>query len=427
MPFITEEQKERLNFISYDLTSLIAEIERTEKRFRSASDCDDKVIDFCKLVGKVADVPPPKRISDGGQSFQGNGVSSKKENEEMLVDMPGISVTDKIRKDGRYQGYIIKDGEKKYIYGRTKEEVISKINEIIKNGFKLSRKARKKTPTVAEWTEKWFTLYKKPNLKATSISSIKSQISIINKAFGKKRLNELKSDDLQAFFVSMTAERRRDLALNVLKNALEKARKQGLIKNNPCDALEIKKHVKKKKKGLTPEEQSITLKAVKGTTIEPIFTLLLVGGFRIGELLALTDKDVDFKNNIVSINKDVVFIDGKRIVQTTKSESGVRKIPIPAYAMDYFPKKKGVLFDTTYNAVRCGFKRLQEKTGIPVSAHVLRHTYSNRLEEAGVPPKVKQYLLGHSRLDTSQNIYTDTQWHYVVSNFQAIFNAFKPE
>lgn len=78
MPFITEEQKERLNYISYDLTSLIAEIERTEKRFRSASDCDDKVIDFCKLVGKVADVPPPKRISNGGQSFQGNGVSSKK-------------------------------------------------------------------------------------------------------------------------------------------------------------------------------------------------------------------------------------------------------------------------------------------------------------------------------------------------------------
>ena len=61
MPFITEEQKERLNYISYDLTSLIAEIERTEKRFRSASDCDDKVIDFCKLVGNFADVPPPKR------------------------------------------------------------------------------------------------------------------------------------------------------------------------------------------------------------------------------------------------------------------------------------------------------------------------------------------------------------------------------
>ena len=71
------------------------------------------------------------------------------------------------------------------------------------------------------------------------------------------------------------------------------------------------------------------------------------------------------------------------------------------------------MFDTTYNAVRNSFRRLVEKTGIDVSAHILRHTYSNRLEEAGVPPKVKQYLLGHANLDVTQNVYTDTQSHYV--------------
>lgn len=357
----------------------------------------------------------------------GNGVSSQKENKEMLLNMPGVSVNSTPRKDGRFQGYILSDGEKHYVYGRTREEVQEKLTEIVRKGFYKSRRARKKTPIVSEWVSKWYELYKKPNLKATSLSSLKTTIARIVKAFGSKRLNALKTDELQAFFVSMPAERTRDMTMNVLKNALEKARKQGLIKSNPCDALEIKKHVKKRKKGLTPDEQARSLEAVKGSSIEAIFNLLLVGRFRIGELLALTDDDVDFNSNIVSITKDVVFIEGKRIVQTTKSESGVRNIPIPPSAMHYFPKKKGVLFDTTYNAVRCGFKRLQKKTGIPVSAHVLRHTYSDRLEEAGVPPKVKQYLLGHSRLDTSQNIYTDTQWHYVERNFQTIFNAFEGE
>ena len=70
------------------------------------------------------------------------------------------------------------------------------------------------------------------------------------------------------------------------------------------------------------------------------------------------------------------------------------------------------------------FKRLTKKTGINISAHILRHTYSNRLEEAGIPPKVKQYLLGQAKLDTTQNVYTDTQAHYVGRFLDDIRGAF---
>ena len=48
-----------------------------------------------------------------------------------------------------------------------------------------------------------------------------------------------------------------------------------------------------------------------------------------------------------------------------------------------------------------------------MSLHVLRHTYATRLEEAGIPAKVKQYLMGHSSLDMTENVYTDTQKAYV--------------
>ena len=82
------------------------------------------------------------------------------------------------------------------------------------------------------------------------------------------------------------------------------------------------------------------------------------------------------------------------------------------------------MFNTTYNAVRNSFRRLVEKTGIKLSAHILRHTYSDRLEEAGVPPKVKQYLLGHANLDITQNTYTDTQLHYVSRFLDQITTAF---
>lgn len=56
--------------------------------------------------------------------------------------------------------------------------------------------------------------------------------------------------------------------------------------------------------------------------------------------------------------------------------------------------------------------------------YVKAYTYSNRLEEVGVPPKVKQYLLGHAKLDTTQNVYTDTQAHYVNRFLDDIRGAF---
>lgn len=46
---------------------------------------------------------------------------------QMLFYITGVSINSKPRKDGRYQGYILRDGEKKYLYGKTPEEVAIKI------------------------------------------------------------------------------------------------------------------------------------------------------------------------------------------------------------------------------------------------------------------------------------------------------------
>ena len=52
---------------------------------------------------------------------------------------------------------------------------------------------------------------------------------------------------------------------------------------------------------------------------------------------------------------------------------------------------------------------------IKMTLHTLRHTYATRLEDAGIPAKVKQYLLGHTSLEMTQNTYTDTQTAYIDS------------
>ena len=59
--------------------------------------------------------------------------------------------------------------------------------------------------------------------------------------------------------------------------------------------------------------------------------------------------------------------------------------------------------------------RIAKKTGLNVTLHILRHTYATRLEEAGIAPKLKQYLLGHASLEMTQNTYTDIQTDYVYT------------
>ena len=57
--------------------------------------------------------------------------------------------------------------------------------------------------------------------------------------------------------------------------------------------------------------------------MQPLITFLLETGLRIGEALALTYADIDFEQKTVSVSKNVVFIEGKRIDQdTTKSAAG---------------------------------------------------------------------------------------------------------
>ena len=136
---------------------------------------------------------------------------------------------------------------------------------------------------------------------------------------------------------------------------------------------------------------------------------------RIGEALALHRSDVDFEKRTVSITKNVVQVDGRRIEQDTpKSEAGNRVLPLPENLCRHLlDTSDDLLFPYSYNSVRLATERIAKSLRIEVTLHILRHTYATRLEEAGIPPKVKQYLLGHASLEMTQNVYTDTQMHYV--------------
>ena len=64
--------------------------------------------------------------------------------QQMLIDLSGISVNSKPRTDGRYQGYYTIDGKKHYVYGKSESEVKTKIEFFLKHGAPKKKPAKKK-------------------------------------------------------------------------------------------------------------------------------------------------------------------------------------------------------------------------------------------------------------------------------------------
>ena len=361
------------------------------------------------------------------QSQNNGGTFSTNTEEKMLIDISGVSINAKPRADGRIQGYAMRDGEKKYFYGKTAAEVQKKIQDYLSSAPTPKRKKRNSdtSPLFEVYAAQWVEQYKKPNLKPKSLETLHFSLKKAVDAFQGKTIGSITTDDLQRFFTSLPPSRSRDLCAVYVGQLFKKAFVTGVIKKNPFEQVEIKKHAPQKRSALTVDEQAAFLVAAKSSVHFLLYRFLLSTGLRIGEALALSPADL--KDGEVNVSKDIVFLNRKEIIQPPKSKAAFRSVPVPQNIYNEMRKiKKERIFSQTYNSVRLSMQYISKKLGFTISAHILRHTYATRLEEAGISPKIQQYLLGHAKVDTSQNIYTDTQKTYIdsVSNrIRGIFDT----
>lgn len=345
----------------------------------------------------------------------------------ILKNTKGIKVYPVPRKDGRYCGYITKDGTRKFVYGKSVSDVKNKLRDLLSNGKKKQKeKPQQKVLRFEEYCKQWIELYKEPNLKPKSLAALHRALKKPMEAFSGVPINKITTDMLQSFLAAMPRSRSRDLCVVYLKNLFKRALILRYIKYNPCDLLEIKKCVANKRAALSEEEEKAFLEATKTSTHSLLFRFLLSTGLRIGEALAL--KKTDFDSGTVTVSKNVVFVNGKRILQTPKTNAGNRTVPVPKNIYDSIlalPTED--VFPFSYNAISTAFKKLSAKIGFRVSAHILRHTYATHLEEAKVPIKIKQYLLGHSSVAMTEDVYTNIRENFLrkeLSTFIVDFDDF---
>ena len=148
--------------------------------------------------------------------------------------------------------------------------------------------------------------------------------------------------------------------------------------------------------------------------------LILETGLRAGEALALEWNDIDEEKRTLRVNKNMIRVDGKNIVQrTTKTESGKRTIPLNSKALEAIRhlKMQQVIscpyVFATQTGEHVGYRHLLttmanacEAAGVEHRGlHALRHSFASNLYARGVEVKVISKLLGHASVEITYNRY----------------------
>jgi integrase len=161
-------------------------------------------------------------------------------------------------------------------------------------------------------------------------------------------------------------------------------------------------------------------------------------GLRLGELLALRWKDVDFTGHALTVSRAI----SAGVESSTKS-GRVRRVPMPdqaAAALDRLSKRQdftgqdelvfvNVLGRTLDgSALRRRFKKARDAAGLrPLRFHDLRHTYGSLLAAAGVDLVTIQAAMGHSALATTGRYLHAKPALEQAAIFTAAFTVNSPE
>lgn len=136
------------------------------------------------------------------------------------------------------------------------------------------------------------------------------------------------------------------------------------LRYNPSDQAlkELKKAhnkegSKKRRKALTRAEQELFEKFMLNHPVfahwYPIFEVMLWTGMRTSEICGLRWCDIDFENNVISINHNLVYYDKRSVQRCTfavheipKTVAGLREIPMLPRVREAFLKEKAYRDET---------------------------------------------------------------------------------
>ena len=378
--------------------------------------------------------------------------------------------------EGRYTDGVNEKGKQiqRSVYGKTKQEVADKIHTILyqkqQGIYVMPQKV-----LVKDWMEQWLHNYALITVRESTYISYEGYVyNHINPMIGDIPLQKLTPPIVQNFYNDRILKGRKDgkggLSSKTMHNmhnmfhqAMEQAKINGLIMQNPTENALIPRQPKKEMRVLSVQEQMKLLSVVHMHRLGFAIKFDLATGLRIGELCALKWTDFNFQNNTVKVTRtlqrikhnqlDREELDGSEnmtlvVEGPVKTNSGFREIPIPdkiwlelmqhqqiqqhEYSRLGVPiVPDGYVFAMPLgtcvepSTMRDALNFLLDAAGIEhANFHSLRHTFATRALEAGMPIKTLSDILGHSQVQITMDLYCHSSIDHMRDSMNALMGMF---
>lgn len=289
----------------------------------------------------------------------------------------------------------------------------------------------------------------------------------VKDTLGTKQIKDIKYSTIYSFYCNLIDNlnfkpNSMEIIHTILHPVFRLAVRDNHIRTNPTDGVmkEIKQTYdweKPKRIALTISEQEAFMRFISESRIysrwQPMMTVFLGTGCRVGEIIGLRWADCDFEKGIISINHNTLYRkyngenESRFHITTPKTDAGTRIIPmlsdvkrallteynyqlkygfcdevVDGYSGFIFQNRYGSLF--TAHDINRAIERIykahneQEATKAEkekrqpllirhFSAHNLRHTFCTRFCENESNLKVIQEIMGHADIETTMNIYAE--------------------
>ena len=353
------------------------------------------------------------------------------------------------RKDGRWEGRYTAGHDPatgkqifKSVLGKTQAEVKEKLKKALVEAGQIDFTKSGKY-TVGTWMDEWFENVAKIKVRPSSHQTYRGYIdNHIKPNIGNIPLEKLTTMDLQKLYRTLLTKGRvdrieaenqpRGLSAKTVRNinqvissALDLAVAQKIIPGNPTDACELPK-VEHREMQTIPEEQLQAFFAeARATGVYEMYYIELATGLRRGELLGLKWQDIDWKNGIIKVRRQIARVDGQIVEAPLKTKNSYRTVTISPQAIEVLKQQRAKTHDQyvfpspnggpiSPDSVNNMLKRVLARAGIPkVRFHDLRHTFATIALQNGVDIKTVSGMLGHFSagftLDTYAHVTTAAQ------------------
>ncbi len=352
-----------------------------------------------------------KEIPDGAMYCPWCGAPQKRNPKKKMYQRP----------DGLYEQVKTIDGKRVAFRGKTEKEVLDKM---------IAYQAKKEAgPLFADVAEKC----REEHYKEIAFQSRRCYEAGYNDLidrFGARYAMEITQGDLRQWIDEL---KRKGFASKTVRNRLSVVKiiyrylcsgAYGNIDYDPTQHVEVPRGLPKSRRQTANAED---IQKILQHTEEPagrLMAFLLLTGMRLGEAQAIQGKDIDRIAKMILVRKSVYYENNRPKIKEPKTEAGVRSVPLPDRLADLLPaiSPEAYLFGDEngellhFTRLRRSINKYRETYGISATPHQLRHAYATIMHDAGLDAKDAQYILGHSSITVTEDIYTHISRDRQVEN-----------